>query len=97
MSFTNVCTKCRFATDDDGAMEAHLLIHKARVIMFEPLKTHICQALAESRTQEDTKNWEQALTMVNALIDPCPECQMLFCECEGTLKELASLTNGEVM
>jgi hypothetical protein len=72
-------------------MEAHLLIHKARILKFEPLKTHISQALAESRTQEDTANWEQALTLVQALIDPCPECNLMVCGCNGTLNELALL------
>jgi hypothetical protein len=66
-------------------MEAHLLIHKARILKFEPLKTHISKALGESRTQEDTKNWEEALTLVQALIDPCPECNLMVCRCKGTL------------
>lgn len=91
MECTNVCTKCRFATSNDDAMEQHLLIHKARALKFEPLKTHICQALADSRTQEDTKNWEKALTLVNAMIDPCPECGLLWCRCKKTITEFDEL------
>lgn len=94
MEFVNVCTRCRYATDDDDAMEAHHLIHKARIIKFEPLKTHIAQALTESRSQEDTANWEQALTLVNKLIDACSDCGMLECKCEAAQKAIASL-NGK--
>lgn len=88
MECTNVCTKCRFATSNDDAMEQHLLIHKARALKFEPLKTLIVQALTESRSQEDTANWEKALTLVNAMIDPCPDCGLLWCKCVKTIEEL---------
>lgn len=91
MEFVNACTRCRFATESDDEMEAHLLIHKARILKFEPLKTHIAQALSESRSQEDTRNWEQALTLVNKLIDACAECGLLECKCEATQKVMAAL------
>lgn len=94
MAFVNACTRCRFATESDDEMEAHLLIHKARILKFEPLKTHIAQALSESRSQEDTTNWEKALTLVENLINACSDCGMLDCKCEVALKAIASLNGG---
>ena len=97
METTNHCTRCRFATNDDDVMETHIMIHKARIIKFEPLKTHIAGALSQSRSQEDTANWEQALTLVQALIDPCPSCGLLDCQCEGTVAIMDSMNNQNGM
>ena len=79
-----VCARCGYKTQVELFLDAHKMVHEARIVRFEKLKTHIASALADSRTQIDTDNWNKALDVVNEIINACPDCGELPCKCQGS-------------
>lgn len=76
----NTCARCGYKTQVELFADAHKMVHEARIVRFEPLTTHIALSLSESRSQEDSNNWNKALDMVKELINQCPDCGQLPCQ-----------------
>jgi hypothetical protein len=87
------CVRCGFDTDSETIMQAHQLVHQARILRFEPLKTHMTMALTESRTQDESMNWEKALVMLEDFINEPFEAQQAANEGRDSSVEKESSQN----
>lgn len=86
MENNNTCARCGYKSENRIFYDAHKLAHEARIIRFEKLKTHFSVSMTESRSQTDSTNWQIAMNLIDDVINECPGCMKLKCECNPELE-----------